>query len=203
MITSEIYGAFATLAAVVIYGAVHSILASRRVKSWSEQLFGRWHDRFYRLFFNLVGTVTFVPVLAVAGLTPSNFLYRIPPPWLWLTTTLQLASVAALLFGLMQTDPLEFLGIRQAMGQTGSSAQLVRSGLYRWVRHPLYTAGLIFIWLIPVMTSNILALNVGITLYLYIGSIFEERKLLDEYGEAYQEYRQHVPRLIPRPWRHA
>ncbi len=203
MTSSELYSAFATLAAVAIYGAVHSLLASRRVKSWSKQLFGRWHDRFYRLFFNLVGTVTFVPVLAVAGLTPGTLLYRISPPWLWITAALQLASVAALFFALMQTDPLEFLGISQAMGETESSAQLVRTGLYRWVRHPLYTAGLVFIWSVPVMTSNILALNLGITLYLYIGSIFEERKLLDEFGETYQEYQQNVPRLIPLPWRHA
>jgi protein-S-isoprenylcysteine O-methyltransferase Ste14 len=71
------------------------------------------------------------------------------------------------------------------------------------VRHPLYTAGLIFIWLIPIMSSNLLALNVGITLYLYIGSIFEERKLLAEWGDEYRTYQRKVPRLIPLPWKHA
>jgi protein-S-isoprenylcysteine O-methyltransferase Ste14 len=67
------------------------------------------------------------------------------------------------------------------------------------VRHPLYTAGLLFIWLIPVMTANLLALNIGLTMYLIIGALFEERKLVREFGEAYIQYRKNTPMLVPRP----
>jgi len=74
----------------------------------------------------------------------------------------------------------------------------VLTGLYRWVRHPLYTAGLLFIWLIPVMTANLLALNIGLTIYLITGALFEERKLVREFGEAYIEYRKVTP-----CWSHA
>jgi protein-S-isoprenylcysteine O-methyltransferase Ste14 len=75
----------------------------------------------------------------------------------------------------------------------------VTSGLYRWVRHPLYTLGLAFLWLTPVMTTSLLAFNVGMSVYAVIGSIFEERRLLAEFGTAYLEYRRRVPRLLPRP----
>jgi protein-S-isoprenylcysteine O-methyltransferase Ste14 len=47
------------------------------------------------------------------------------------------------------------------------------------------------------MTFNLLALNLGLTLYIIIGAYFEERKLLLEFGGAYTEYRQKTPMLIP------
>ncbi|NOH03709.1 MAG: isoprenylcysteine carboxylmethyltransferase family protein [Chloroflexi bacterium] len=70
-------------------------------------------------------------------------------------------------------------------------------GLYRLVRHPLYTFSLVFIWLTPVMSQNSLALYTGATLYLLIGAYFEERKLLRDFGEAYAEYKRKTPMLIP------
>lgn len=189
--------------AVVAYGAVHSLLASPRVKAWSRSAFGQWHDRLYRLFFNITGAITFLPVLAVAWLAPSSQLYQIQPPLLWLTLALQALAVVALFIGLAQTGASEFLGLHQLQQGETDQEQFVEDGLYRWVRHPLYTAGLVFIWLIPWMTSNLLALNLGITLYLSVGSIYEEKKLLREWGDVYRNYRQKVPRLIPRPWKHA
>jgi protein-S-isoprenylcysteine O-methyltransferase Ste14 len=76
---------------------------------------------------------------------------------------------------------------------------LVISGLYRYVRHPLYTAGLLFIWLTPVMTTSVMAMNLALTVYIYIGSSFEEQRLVAEYGQSYQQYQKQVPRLIPNP----
>ncbi|OGO15259.1 MAG: hypothetical protein A2Z14_14565 [Chloroflexi bacterium RBG_16_48_8] len=93
---------------------------------------------------------------------------------------------------------MHFIGLRQWIDQPKpEEKQLVVSGLYRSVRHPLYTAGLIFIWLIPSMTTSMLVLNLSLTLYIYIGSIFEERRLLVEFGTAYLEYQSNIPRLIP------
>jgi protein-S-isoprenylcysteine O-methyltransferase Ste14 len=40
-------------------------------------------------------------------------------------------------------------------------------------------------------------LNIGLTVYILIGALFEERKLLREFGEAYAEYRRRTPMLIP------
>ena len=55
---------------------------------------------------------------------------------------------------------------------------LVTSGLYRFVRHPLYTTGLLFLWLTTTMTVSQLNVYVGATIYIFIGAYFEERKLL-------------------------
>jgi protein-S-isoprenylcysteine O-methyltransferase Ste14 len=107
-------------------------------------------------------------------------------------------AIFVLIKGLKQTGITSFIGLRQLLlPEDITPPRLVTDGLYLYVRHPLYSAGLVFIWLLPIMTWNLLALNIGLTLYIIIGAYFEERKLLQEFGDAYAEYRQHTPMLIP------
>ena len=80
---------------------------------------------------------------------------------------------------------------------THEEGQLVTKGFYRWVRHPLYTCGLVFIWLSPAMTQNWLILYVCFSLYIVVGAILEERKLIQRYGQAYLDYRAKTPIFIP------
>jgi protein-S-isoprenylcysteine O-methyltransferase Ste14 len=51
------------------------------------------------------------------------------------------------------------------------------------------------------MTTSLLAFNLAGTIYLYVGSIFEERRLIAEFGDDYRKYQQQVPRFIPWPRR--
>jgi protein-S-isoprenylcysteine O-methyltransferase Ste14 len=112
---------------------------------------------------------------------------------------LQVAAVTFLAIGVYQTGLMSFLGIQQLFRPANEAPpKLVVNGLYRYVRHPLYTAGLAFIWLTPVMTLNLLAMNLGFTFYILVGALYEERKLLKEYGEIYAQYQQETPMLIPR-----
>ena len=74
---------------------------------------------------------------------------------------------------------------------------MVTSGIYGWVRHPDYLFALGVFWFLPRMTLLQLALCGVFTAYLAIGSLFEERRLILEFGAAYLEYRQRVPRLLP------
>ncbi len=196
----SISGPVLTFIAVAVYGALHSLLASNMVKQSFRRAFGQTSNRFYRLFFNIVGGLSFLPVLAIAALDPGQTLYQLTRPWILLTSAGQAVAALLLLLGLLQTDSLHFLGLRQ-FTHPGSSepSKLVINGLYCHVRHPLYTAGLLFIWLTPVMTTSVLALNLGLTLYIIVGSIFEERRLVGEFGQAYIDYQSRVPRLIPRP----
>ncbi len=182
---------------VFLWGAVHSLLASQGAKAWLGRRFGESAMRFYRLGYNLFSAISFLPILWLVAALPDRVLYRIPPPWLYLTLAGQLLAAALLLIGLLQTDTLAFLGLRQLFEGEEKNGSLVVHGLYRWVRHPLYTAGLIFIWLMPVMSVNLLALCVAATIYIIGGAYFEERKLLREYGVAYADYQASTPMLIP------
>jgi protein-S-isoprenylcysteine O-methyltransferase Ste14 len=201
METEMIAGPILTLLAVMLYGVLHSLLATNRAKRLAEVALGSGAARLYRLFYNIVGGLSFLPVLAITAAYPGMHLYTIPLPWTILSTLGQVLAVALLLAGLRQTDPWHFLGLRQlTQNALAPAAELTTGGIYRYVRHPLYSAGLLFIWLTPVMTTSVLALNLGISVYLYLGSVFEERRLVREFGPAYIEYRKQVPRLIPRLW---
>lgn len=170
-------------------------------RGWSTY-WGRIPSRYDRLAYDLLGLATLLPLLALPILLPDQGLYAIPFPWVLLTLSGQLAAGGMILLAIGQTDPWGFLGVRQLLeGENHSPGQQVETGLYRWVRHPLYSAGLLFIWLSPRMSANLLALNAGLTAYLWLGTLFEERELVHEFGQAYVAYRHRVPRLIPRPWR--
>lgn len=196
-------GPLCAFLAVGAYGVSHSIFASRWFKDLIHRRFHPTSQRFYRLAFNAVAVLTFLPVLAVVAARPGRPLYRFPSPYNLLALTLQAMAVVVLLLGLRQTGVWRFLGLRQLVRRGPEEAQeLVVTGLYRWVRHPLYSAGLLFIWLTPVMTSSLMALNLGLTLYIYVGSLLEERRLRTEFGPAYERYLRRVPRLIPIPGRH-
>lgn len=183
---------------VVAYGLIHSLLASLGVKALVHRQFGAFSDRVYRLAYNIFAGLTLLPVLALPALLPDRDVYTIPFPWALLTLAIQGLAALALIAGLLQTGVWSFLGLRQLVAPPGENhSELVVSGLYRWVRHPLYTAGLVFIWLTPRMTFNSLALIFGLSLYLVIGALFEERKLAQEYGETYDHYRRNTPMLIP------
>jgi len=186
------------LLAVLIYVLVHSLLATLGTKARLRKWFGPGVDRWYRLIYNTIGILTFLPVLFLTAAFPGQELYIIPSPWSYLALAGQLLALVALAIGLLQTGVWSFLGFEQVLNPTANtSSQMVTIGLYRWVRHPLYTASLVFIWLTPIMTTSLLALNIGLTIYLVLGAYFEERRLVREFGEAYLQYQETTPMLIP------
>ena len=194
----EIEGPIYTLIAVGMYGGFHSLTARPEVKRALEDRLGEIAVRGYRLSYNLISVVTLLPVLAIPALIPGDKLYQLSGPLLILAIAGQSIAILILIIGLSQSDALHFLGLRQALSKNSKTeTELVIKGLYRWVRHPLYSAGLLFIWLSPVMTTSLLALNFGLTAYIYIGSIFEERRLVREFEQIYEVYQKEVPRLIP------
>ena len=84
--------------------------------------------------------------------------------------------------------------------EKSAPAVLQLDGLHQYVRHPLYFGTLLFAWAVflgyPYM--NNLVSCICITLYTWIGMWFEEKKLLLEYGDAYSDYRERVPALLPK-----
>lgn len=183
----------------LVWAGVHSLLAGHPVKDWVLGRLGESAQRWYRLAFNLFAGVSLLPLLVLLVVLPDVRVYAIPVPWRWLSYAGQLFSLLFLGWTVLQTNPLRFAGLAQLLSREPSDdGPLQFRGLYAHVRHPLYLLSMILLWLVPEMTINRIAINVLASLYFVIGSIFEERKLLRQYGEAYAHYQSHVPRLIPR-----
>ncbi|MEX1247309.1 MAG: isoprenylcysteine carboxylmethyltransferase family protein [Anaerolineales bacterium] len=187
------------LIAFAIYGVLHSILASQRVKDWVQRRFGEGlAHRAYRLFFNLVGVVTLLPILFLVIWLPDLPLYAVPSALRPVFLVGQGIGVLVLAAALSMTDALDFLGLRQFTDRD-KEPQLVTGGVYRYMRHPLYTGSMLVLWLVPGMSVNWFALMLGITLYFYIGALFEERKLEGYFGKAYRDYKARTPMFLPWP----
>ena len=179
---------------VLAYGIVHSFLASIPFKSFIRRLFGSYTDHWYRLAYNIFAVVSLLPVLALPALLPDKIIYSATAPWIYLMLLGQVMAVGLLIVGLLQTGLWSFLGFRQLVtGGEHHETRMVVRGLYRFVRHPLYTAGLVFIWLAPVMTKNLFALNLGLSIYIVIGAYLEELRLEQEDGAAYRTYKESTP----------
>ncbi len=198
---------FWLILAVLLWGFLHSLLASIKVRALIRRRLGAQTARFYRVAYNLLAGLSFLPVLVIAAVMPDRRLYAVPLPWSVLMVFGEFLAVVMLVVAFRQTDIWEFLGLRQLMEAASgdkpegpletSQGHLVTSGVYRHVRHPLYTAGPVFIWLVPVMTVNILLINIALTVYIVVGAYFEERKLRGEFGQEYSDYAAVTPMFIP------
>ncbi len=182
--------------AVFVWGLVHSLLATNKAKEWARQLLGEGQYRFYRLAYNAFAGLSFLPVLAMMFLLPDRTLYLVPVPWSLFMIGGELLAVALLLSAFRQTDIWDFVGTRQLRVKNRPSG-LATLGPYHYIRHPLYSAGMAFIWLLPLMTVNILAVNIALTVYVIIGAAIEERKLRRVFGQEYIEYAAVTPMFIP------
>lgn len=183
--------------AVMVWGIIHSVTASLGAKEWARRVLGNSGRRFYRLAYNLFSVISFIPILWLMAVLPDRVLYQIPAPWVYISLTGQITAVVLLVIGVLQTDTLSFVGLRQLFEGKERPSKMITIGLYRWVRHPLYTAALLFIWLTPVMSENSLVVIISVTIYIFVGAWFEERKLEREFGVAYAEYKAVTPMLIP------
>jgi protein-S-isoprenylcysteine O-methyltransferase Ste14 len=94
------------------------------------------------------------------------------------------------LFGLRQV----YLYLR---GKEYTRLKFKTPGLYKVVRHPLYVGWLFAFWATPTMTVAHLVFAIATTAYILVAIQFEERDLVNEHGEAYENYRRKVPMLIP------
>ncbi|HUE98726.1 MAG TPA: isoprenylcysteine carboxylmethyltransferase family protein [Anaerolineales bacterium] len=83
---------------------------------------------------------------------------------------------------------------------TRKEHQLVTSGPYRWVRHPLYTFGSSMFIAFGMMADNwfIAALGVLAFLAMAIRTPKEEANLIEKFGDEYREYMKQTGRYFPK-----
>ncbi len=77
---------------------------------------------------------------------------------------------------------------------------LVTSGLYGFVRHPIYLGILISRSASAFMVANLLVLlpTIALLIVLYASIEEEEVILFDRFGDEYREYKKRTPRFIPK-----
>ena len=179
------------------FAAGHSALAHAPLRDWAKRRLGRW----FRLSYNLFATVHIAAVWLVGV-----WLFRGIPTAAQPAAVdggllaVQIVGWAVLLVGLRGYDLGRFSGLTQLRDRAGADPAddepLRTDGLHRYVRHPIYTGGLLILWGQAWGPMGI-ATAVWGSLYLVIGARFEEHRLLRLFGPAYAGYRARVPAFVP------
>ena len=144
-------------------------------------------------------------VVGLAGWT-SIFAYLINPPWMeWSRVDLP-DWLRWLGLGLGMLGDVLAWWVFSNLGNnvtptvaTRKNAQLVTSGPYRWVRHPLYVMGLILTIGFALLAENwfiALAAILGFLL-LAIRVRGEEARLIEKFGDEYRSYMKKTGRFLP------
>jgi protein-S-isoprenylcysteine O-methyltransferase Ste14 len=119
----------------------------------------------------------------------------------WIARSLFVLAIGGFIWGALALKGFDTLGLNP-IGDRFPPAEprppvLTVRGPYRWVRHPLYFFVLLMIWSYPTLTVDRALFNGLWTLWIFTGSVLEERDLVAEFGDRYREYQRNVPMLIP------
>tara|TARA_R110002020_G_scaffold266952_4_gene482012 strand:+ start:663 stop:1241 length:579 start_codon:yes stop_codon:yes gene_type:complete len=181
-----------------VFYTLHSVLAASKIKIILEGKLGKAY-KWYRFAYILISILLFLGIMVQALLIPK--LVLIPKGNL----TDYLGYMFAGFGTIIATKASKAFSLKTFLGGMPSAKKeelLVTSGLFSKVRHPLY-GGLVLIFLGYFLFSGTLAAAVHLTcllFYLPVGIYFEEKNLVEQFGEAYLKYRSVVPALLPRLW---
>lgn len=137
----------------------------------------------------------------------SAFVYLINPAWMawaqldlpaWLRWSGSLIMAVCLpliywIFSSLGSNVTPTVAIRR-------EHSLVVHGPYRWVRHPLYTVGFLSFIGFSLLSANwftavALVLGFGV---LALRTPLEEKRLINRFGDEYQDYMRRTGRYLPR-----
>ncbi len=189
----------------LLWCTLHSLLIWPEVSSRLHEWLGSW--RFcYRLFYNLFALATLLPMMAATAGMPGKVVFA----WRgrWVVVEFLLLGVALWLFydGARRYDFGWFFGIRQLREHRqppllAADGQFSRAGSHGMVRHPWYLGSLLFLWsFLPAYHLSSVVAAVVLSVYLLVGTLLEERKLVRACGERYRSYQREVSMLFPWKW---
>jgi len=152
---------------------------------------------------------TMMTVIKIGGLILwlSPLVYLINPQWMaWakigLPESLRWLGVGIGIFCVLGIHWL-FSSIGSGISPTSATRKehkLVTNGIYRYVRHPLYTIGSSMFVSFGMMADNwfIAALGVLAFIAMAIRTPKEEANLIEKFGDEYREYMKRTGRFFPK-----
>lgn len=137
----------------------------------------------------------------------SPFIYLLNPGWMvWSKIGLpEWVRWLGVLTGILGTVGVYWLFSSIGSGITPTSAtrrehQLVTSGPYRWIRHPLYTFGTSMFISFGMMADNWFIALLGVLGFIAMATRTpkEEANLIEKFGDEYRVYMQRTGRFLPK-----
>ena len=185
---------------LLIFAIQHSVMARRPFKQWLTHWVPTSIERStYVLSSSLALILLFWLWRPIA-----HAIWHINSPLLAnAVMALSLIGWAIVLASSFLINHFELFGLHQVannlVGKAMPEPKFRTPLFYKFVRHPIYFGFIVAFWATPTMTIGHLLFAAGTTAYILIGILFEERDLVDIFGEEYRRYQDRVSMLIP--WR--
>lgn len=183
------------------YCFLHSFLISIRFTNYLTRVLKNYYA-FYRLFYVLISLILLIWVINYTAPLDTTIIITYVPPWSIIRQVTMWGSLLMFFWAFFfNYDSLSFFGIRQILNfkklkTTNPSEEIKKNGLLAVTRHPMYLALIVYLWSQTFRVADIVV-NIVLTIYVIIGTVLEEKKLVLEFGDAYRKYQQEVPMLIP------
>jgi protein-S-isoprenylcysteine O-methyltransferase Ste14 len=190
--------ALVNVALFSIFALHHSLFARTGLKRWLATILPA---RLERSVYTLVASALFAAVcwwwMPVPGVV-----YSLAGPWRWGARLIFIAGVVVTLLSARRLDALDLAGVRQVLeapeDHPRARPDLLTTGLYGMVRHPIYLGWILLMAGVADMTMTRLVFAVVSTAYLAAAIPFEERSLGETFGPDYASYQQKVRwRMLP------
>ncbi|HPK53061.1 MAG TPA: NnrU family protein [Smithellaceae bacterium] len=182
---------------------LHSALISTTFTRFIQRKTGSFY-RYHRFLFNIFSVVMLIPVAAYSLSIREDPFFRWDGFLLPLKYLLLLTGIFLFITGARHYSFSHFIGWAQIkegsknmlMNKTG---RLSDHGILGIVRHPFYAGIFPLLWSDDLDTGTLIT-NIILSIYVFIGTLLEERKLIREFGDAYRAYQQKVSMLFPLKW---
>jgi methanethiol S-methyltransferase len=184
---------------LALFGLQHSVMARPSVKA----LITRWvPDALERAVYVIMASLA-VWVLCLGWQPLPHRIWTVDGIARTVLDTGFWLGVVIVYAATMLLNHFHLLGISQAYRgyvtqvSDATSDRLQVHGPYRLVRHPLMTGLLRCFWCTSTFTAGHLLWAAGLTGYILLGTLLEERDLVARFGVAYRTYATRVPAFFP------
>ena len=177
----------------------HSVMLRKSFRRWLAKFI---RAEYHGALFTIASGV--VLLILVAFWQKSAYVLATPQGIIrWLMRAVFILAILGSYWGFRALGSFDAFGLSPILnnlrGKDPPPLPFIVRGPYRWVRHPLYFFCLLLIWSCPDLSLDRLLYNILWSTWIIVGSVFEERDLLADFGESYRDYQRKVPMLIP--WR--
>ena len=183
------------------YCALHSYLISAGFTKLLSCTLKKYYS-FYRLFYILFSLALLIWVINYSESIDNEIIITYSHPWSLIRYIFMYGALTLFFWAFFfDYDSLSFFGIRQIMNfrknkDEGYPGGLKKNGLLGIIRHPMYLALIIYLLCQNFRMADLVA-NTILIIYVFVGTVLEEKKLILEFGDACRQYHRDVPKLIP------
>ncbi|HEW97866.1 MAG: isoprenylcysteine carboxylmethyltransferase family protein [Candidatus Parabeggiatoa sp. nov. 3] len=186
------------LVLISLFGLQHSVMARPQFKQWWMKIVP---NHLERSTYVLISTLALILLIWQWQPLPAVIWHVENPIGYWALFGLFWFGWLFSWFATSLINSNDLIGLRQIelywhdKPYTSLPFQVV--SIYKYIRHPIMLGAIISLWASPTMSVGHLILAIGFTVYIFIGIHFEEKNMVADLGEVYEQYQQHTSKLIP------